>query len=868
MEDSEKQAQLSPGSKVDRFQIIQLLGKGGMGEVYLALDTELQREVALKLIGQGHSSSRAARFLFGAEAQTLANFTHPNSVVIYDIGQYQGQPFIAMEYFQGKTLESILNRSPLSVEESIQVFLQLDSLLREAHAQGIVHGDISAQNVLVNEDGRVKLLDFGLAGLSSNDRTTEGIYSGNPSYSAPERVHGASIFPATDIFSFAVLMYYCLTGQLPFTGKYEAALAHAIVNDDPVAPHELNHNIPLPISMLVLRLLSKDPETRVEHYVQAFNTIGTLSSRGKRSKAAWNSVTAYVSFAVVVALIVALFTYWPELPEVRKDVAPDSIDKNVVAVIPFENIGNMDNSHFTEGIVYDITERLARSGNLKVISRMSANRYRDSNMSVSEIANELDCRFLVTGSVRWDSPSSQQRAKISAELIDAVDGSYLWNQSYEIVLGLESILETQNTIASEVATTLARTIGENLVARFDNTATSSLSAYDFYLRGNSFFYHSWDSKDQLNACTMYQKAVELDENFAAAYAMLARSHASIFWEYLDRSESRVRQAKGAIDKALQLNPDLPEAQLALGYYYYQCEQNYETALEQFQRAVEHFPSNAELYNAIAAVQRRYGMLDSAVVNFKRSYKLDPRSHQAAFDVGLTYGLLRDYESAEKYLDQSALLSPDFSLAHIYKAWLSIFRDGNVSRARSIIGAAKETTDLSSSRYYWWLSRIIATNYRAALNEARLSSDSAAYYLHNVQLARLIEDSTLALKYADSALSHALRQIARRPDDPRFVSELGLAYAAVGIRDSALQYSNVAVSLLPTSRDAFDALFLFLNLAEVLVMFDEYEKALDQLEFLLSIPGFISEPYLRLDPLWVPLRNQTRFAELLKKARVN
>lgn len=862
MNSQDKQPELLPGTMIGRYQILYTLGRGGMSEVYLALDTELRREVALKLINDTLASDRLSRYLFGAEARAAAGFDHPNSVVIYDIGRHEERPYIAMEYAPGKSLARLCQEKKFSVRESLAIVTQLVECLKTAHEQGIVHGDISATNVMLDEADQVKLLDFGMAGMASQNELTEGVYSGNPSYNAPERIHGGPITPVTDLFSLGVLFYYMLTGKLPFKGDYEAALTYAIVNEDPPAPHTLKKEIPQALSEKVMRLLNKDPERRYQSAGKLLSDLHSIPGYGKRRSGILTLRTTlrWVSGILAVTLVLTLaLTSWWSSDENSRRTQPEI---PVIAVLPFEHHGPLDVEYLTAGTTNGVTTHLAGIKSLRVISHMSSRKYRNTDKNVTEIGSELDCDYLVTGAVHWGLPRDAKEVTISATLISVSEDKYLWTNTF--TLDLKNIHETQVLIVGEVIQALnLQTDGEWIKDVAERLSTDS-AAYDLYLRGNDYFYRSWNKTDQRIANDMYTKAVARDSMFAAAYAMLARSHETMFWEYFDRSEERIQQAYQAVTRALELDPDLPEAQLALGYYYYHCEQNYGKALEQFIRVSDDSPENDKLYNAIAAVQRRINEFESAALNFKKSFRLNPRSHQTAFDVGLTYGLLRRYETAEEYIDKSILLAPDWDLPHIYKAWMSIFYTGDLERAREIIRNAKEVADLSTSRYYWWLSRMVAPSYQQARAEMRISSDSAAYYLQKAQLSRLLSDDKTVELYADSAFEVAMRQRENRPDDPRYLSELGLAYAALGEREMALENTRLAVERLPTSRDTFDALFLILNYAEVLLLFGEYDQAIDQLESLLLIPGFISEPYLRIDPLWKPLWGRKNFEALLQK----
>jgi len=296
-----------------------------------------------------------------------------------------------------------------------------------------------------------------------------------------------------------------------------------------------------------------------------------------------------------------------------------------------------------------------------------------------------------------------------------------------------------------------------------------------------------------------------------------------------------------------------------------CARDYKKALQEFSRGLKIQPGNAQLYNAIAVVQRREGRLAESVQNFTRALELDPRSHLKAFDVALTHGLMRHYGEAHSYLNRTTGLSPDWSIPYVYQAWLHILQTGDVPRAQSVLDQAALATGLYKSQYYWWLARIVEPNYDSVLLQTRPGADTAAYMLHRAQLYRLMGRREEERACADTALRILKHKEQTETLSPRQLSDLGLAYAGLRDEKAALAYASQAAELLPTSRDAFDALFLLVNLAEVQVIFGRYDDAIVQLTYLLSIPGFVTVPYLKRDPLWKPLHNHPGFARLVAQA---
>ncbi|UCC43158.1 MAG: protein kinase [Candidatus Zixiibacteriota bacterium] len=852
--DREPDKAISAGTLVSHYRIMDRIASGGMGDVYTAEDVELGRTVAVKFLPQNLSSDAAFRSRFEREAKIAASLNHPNIVTIYEFGEYRESPFIAMEHVEGKTLDELLAGGALPVEQAANIAVQLCRGLAEAHDSSLIHRDINPRNIVVDDKGRAKILDFGLARPArQEDKVADDARSGTLSYMSPEQVNGEEIGPASDLFSVGVVFYQMLSGRLPFTGDYEASIVYSIVNDVPPPLGRITSGVPSELELLVQRLLEKDPHDR-------FQTAGDVAEELDRclltlqklggGNSLLNGWRGLVVTILAVAAVTVLYFWWP----FRSDDRPGVMAREpVLAVMPFDNLGAAEDDYFAEGVADEIVTRLFKFGQLKVISRFSTAQYRDTDKDLQTVGNELGCRYLVTGQVHWDRTAEPSRVRINASLVDVVDGSQLWAESYEGVHA--GIFGLQSDIAASVTNALNLAVGESEQFALRAEPTADLQAYDFFLRGNQYFNTSWGRDDVRNATLMFERAVTLDSTFALAWAMLSRAHASMYWEYHDRSQNRSDLARLAADRALNLQPDLPEGHLALGYYYYHCMEKFTDAQREFETALERCTNNAELYNAIAVIQRRTGHLDSSLANFQKALELDPRSHLKAFDVGLVHGLLRQYAEADTYLDRTILLCPDWDLPHIYKAWLPIFRDGDVVAARAILEAGRDMANLVESRYYWWLSRIVRRDYDVVLRETRVGTeDSAVYFLHCAQMHRLLGQVDRERSYCDSARALLQTKLQEHPDDARYHSYLGLAYAGLRQKDSALLHGQRAVELLPTTRDAFDALFLLINLAETLVILGEYDAAVQRLEFMLSIPGFVSKPYLKLDPLWEPLHD--------------
>ncbi len=371
---------------------------------------------------------------------------------------------------------------------------------------------------------------------------------------------------------------------------------------------------------------------------------------------------------------------------------------------------------------------------------------------------------------------------------------------------------------------------------------------------------------------MYEKAVELDSNFVLAYAQLSRVHSDMYWEHYDHSEERLAMAKKAVDKALEIDPNLPEAHLALGHYFYHGYLDYDRALEEFAIVQKSQPNNSQLIAYVGFVQRRQGKFEQGLTNIKKAAKLDPLSNTLAVDVGTTLMLLRKYKEAERYYERATSLAPDSANAYDLRARLYLVWQGSLEKVRAVLEEGPEHTKTTENAD---IVNLLVTvdvfdgNYQGALDRLALISedvDFLEYFIPNPLRCALIYSymnrKELATKYYKDARSILESKIQERPEDARFHSSLGIAYAGLGRKEDAIREGKLAVELLPMSKEAMVGPFRVADLARIYVMVGEFDAAIDQLEFLLSIPSELSISLLRLDPAWDPLRDHPRFKKLL------
>ena len=461
--------------------------------------------------------------------------------------------------------------------------------------------------------------------------------------------------------------------------------------------------------------------------------------------------------------------------------------------------------------------------------------------------------------------------RVTPQLIRVSDDRHLWAGQYDETL--EEVFTVQSRIAEQVATALDLALQPPHHAALAAKPTANLRAYDFYLRGNEYFSHAGDPGGLRTAEEMYTRATELDPSFALAFARLARSHIWQFHLFSDRTEQRLAMARRAVDSALKLQPDLPEAHLALGQIHYWGELDYEKALAEFRTALAGDPGNGDLAWARGLVERRLGQWSQARVDLKRAVDLDPRSLVKSLDLFELHLRRREYAEAQRYVDRALELEPD-SPAYIYKALLIVARDGDLASAASVLKEGMRHAGTESIAFWVPQFDFGAALWRgmdgamqAAVNGLtldRFGSDSGGYYLAKARIRRFDGDARAARVYFDSAARVLERRSSARPDDPALHASLALAHAGLGRREDAIREGRRAVELRPPAKDTWYGVDMLRNLAVVYATLGEADSTVKQLRTLLAVPSWISVPLLRADPTWDPVRRNPGFQALVEK----
>jgi len=874
------------GKTISHYKIIEKLGEGGMGVVYRAEDTKLKRTVALKFLPQDLTRDADAKARFIREAQAAAALNHPNICTIHEVGEHDGQSFIAMELVEGQSLKERIDRGPLPIDDAVTFAIQAGEGLGEAHEKGIVHRDIKPGNIMLTAQGQAKILDFGLARLGADTKLTKTDTTlGTVAYMSPEQASGKDVDRRTDIWSLGVVLYEMITGQRPFAGEYEAAVVHSILNDAPEPVTARRSNVPMELERIVGKALAKNASERYPHVEDMLVDLRALRSTtqthrppqhtkrlGMKGKAAIAGGAVVIVIAFVLAVRNGLFA-----PAGSPQGKHGTDNRKMLVVLPFENLGASEDEYFANGTTDAITARLAGVSGLGVIARQSAIQYRKTAKPIRQIGKELGVEYILQGTVQREKPGDPtSRVRVIPQLVRVADQTNIWAETYDE--NMTEVFRVQSDIAERVASQLDVALLEPERRAIEKRPTENLAAYDDYLRGKDY-YNAVDLAGTELSVQLLQRAVSTDPRFAEAWAALSMAYHALYWSF-DRPGALTQETE-AVKRAEELAPDIPETHLALGCVAY-AHREFGQALTHFEMAQSLSPSG-DAAQMIGFSLRRLGKWQDALNHFEDARRLMPRNYSIYADgLGITRIFLRRYDDAERDFDQTIRLAPQIAYGYIGKVQILLARDGDVAAAKRIMSEMSRRAnadDIANAHVtgmpgYFAHLRLYPEIYTEVFN---------AFESGPIERFRLMQPGVIALTHLSRAMLYEAkddrRSASARYDSTRvcyeriirsnpesayisfYHSALGFAYAGLGRKEEAIREGEEAVRMMPISRDAVDGAEVVKFLAEIYMMCGKYEAAIDKNENALSVPSFLSAGILRVDPIWDPIRSNPRFRRL-------
>ena len=875
---------LAAGTNVSHYRIVEKIGSGGMGDVYLAEDTQLGRKVALKFLPTRYLGDEGLKARFTREAQATATLKHPNIVTIHEVSEYGGRPYLVMEYIERATLKNFVRDKAFSTEEILDLVIQICQGLAKAHSSGITHRDIKPSNIVIDADGRPKIVDFGLATIRGTERLTrDGSTLGTVGYMSPEQIQNKDTDRRSDIFSLGVVLYELISGQAPFKGDSEAATLNSVLTATPEPLARFKSDIPEKLQEIMEKVLEKSPGERYQHADDLLVDLrkvsaqmkgvhsGEITSEMRASMGARSSSRKLGPIVVAAILVLAATTGYFIYDQSGSNKTSDSTSEKsaikTLVVLPFQNLSSSNDEYFADGITDEITSKLAMIKGLRVISRTSAIKYKKSDKSLKEIGNELGVDYILEGTVRWDKSGDVSRVRITPQLIKVADDFHLWADNYE--RELTQVFAVQSEIATNISEALGVTLLEPEKEALASAPTGNLEAYDFYLRGIDYTERFSGPEDRELAIQMFVKAVGLDSSFYKAHAQLARTYSNQYFSGVDRTKEKLALAKETAERAFRFADGKPEGYLAMGYYYYYGERDLDRALERFNRGLELQPNNSDVLEAAAYVLRRQGKWDESVASLSKASKIDPHSLNKALNLAETYLRLRRFDHAMRILERRLELSPDNWLIHIFLGYVYSIEQDDFSKLWESIENASQFTGESDLRglrmnaFFRTREFDSVANMDCSVADFRFG-DSLRYFTQKGFAFMKLNNHERSQAYFDSARVLAENRIALSPDHAPHRANLSYALAGLGRAEEAIREAKRAVEMLPFSEDAWTGADMIMYLSQAYTLSGEMELALDKLEFLMTIPSDLNVSGLRRYPLYDPLRDHPRFKALIKK----
>jgi serine/threonine-protein kinase len=724
---------LAPGTRLGPYEILAPIGAGGMGEVFRARDTRLGRDVAVKVLPAAFASDPERLRRFEQEARATAALNHPNILAIFDIGTHDGQAYIVEELLEGESLRERLRGGALPVSKTMEYGVQIASGLAAAHSRGIVHRDLKPENLFITRGGHVKILDFGLAKVlpkpskrelatapTVTNTTEPGIVMGTVAYMSPEQVRGQAVDHRSDIFSFGCVLYEMLTGRSAFSRDTAVETMTAILKEEPSEPTSIKASVPASLSRAIAHCLEKLPEERF----QSARDLGfALQMEAK------------------------------ELPALRARSGDATISGPIrsIAVLPLVIFSaEPEQQFFADSMTDAIITDLAKIGTLRVVSRTSVMRYKQTQKSIREIARELNVDAAVEGSVE----RAGDRVRIRAHLIRAAMDEHMWADAYE--RDLEDVLVLQNEVARSIAREIQVKLTPEEHAVLSSARRVDPEAYQLYLKGR-YFWVKRTPESVKKAIGLFEQAINADPTYAQAYGGLADCYMSLGFSFdvgsLPPTEA-IPKAKAAVAKALEVTESLAEVHNPLAFMKLNYDWDFPGAETEFKRALELNPGNANVHHWYAHYLIVAGRPKDSLAESNRAFDLDPLSPILSVHLGWLYYYLHDYERALNQLNKTLELDPNYGLAYWY------------------IGLVKEQ--------------------QGAFTEALAALKRGDELLKENLVVKADLAHALAVSGRKADAAEALRSLLT-VSRTRYVNpfEIGLIYIGLGLDDKAFQWMNRA-----------------------------------------------------------------------------
>jgi len=643
-----------------RYEIIEELGRGGMGQVYKAFDKEIEETIALKLLNPEIAADEEIIKRFRNELKLARQITHKNVCRMFDLGKSEGTFFITMEYVSGEDLKSFIRRAgQLSIGKSLLIAKQVGEGLAEAHRLGVVHRDLKSQNIMIDRQGNAKIMDFGIArSIARKDITREGMMIGTPEYMSPEQVDGKEADRRSDLYGLGIILYEMLTGRVPFEGDTPLSVALKHKTETPRNPQQWNAQISEGLRRMMDKCLEKDQEQRYQSAEEVLAELTKLETEKSSG----------------------------ELRGAEREREPGKQDKtqwiHSIAVLPFADLSpQKDQEYFCDGVAEELINALTKIRELRVVARTSAFSFKGRDADIREIGRKLGVETILEGSVR----KAGNRLRITAQLINIADGYHLWAERYD--REMDDVFAIQDEVTLAITEKLKIKFLEGDKSKIIKRYTEDLEAYQLYLKGR-YFWNKRAEKSLEKAIEYFEQAIETDPNYALAYSGLADCYNLLPWWSMTAPRDAHPKAKTAAMKALEIDPHLAEAHTSLAFALMQYDWNWPAAEREFKAAIELNRGYAAAHHWYFEFLAARGRLDEALAEILKAQALDPLSLIINSALGWQFYFARNYDQAINQSQKTLELDPNFMWAQ-YILSASYLQS---SRADEVIGELQKSAE--------------------------------------------------------------------------------------------------------------------------------------------------------------------------------